>query len=69
MNRPWIRTAFVLAGFAAVFLVLVVGCYRLESATMDEPQHLVAGFAALKLSDYRMGAEHLPFLRMWRRCH
>jgi len=32
---------------------------------MDEPEHLVAGYAALKLGDYRMGAEHPPFLRMW----
>jgi len=65
MNRPWMRTALVLVVFATVFLALVVGCYRLESATMDEPEHLVDGYVALKLADFRMGPEHLPFLRMW----
>ena len=65
MNRPWIRTALVLVLFAAVFLALAVGCYRLESATTDEPQHLVEGYVAWKLHDYRFGPEHPPFLRMW----
>ena len=65
MNQPWIRTALVLVVFAAVFLALSVGSYREESATVDEPQHLTAGYIGLKLADYRMGAEHPPFLRMW----
>ena len=65
MNRPWIRTALVLTVFAAVFLALVVGCYRLESATYDEPQHLTEGYIAWKLHDYRFGPEHPPLVRMW----
>ena len=65
MNRPWIRTALVLIIFAAVFLALVVGCYRLESATFDEPANLAAGYTALKLHDYRLDPEHPPLLRMW----
>ena len=65
MNRPWMRTAVVLIIFAAVFLALVVGSYRLESATMDEPSHLLAGYTALRLHDYRIDPEHPPLLRMW----
>ncbi|HUJ11006.1 MAG TPA: glycosyltransferase family 39 protein [Verrucomicrobiae bacterium] len=65
MNRPWIRLALVLVLFAATFLALTVGCYQRESATVDEPQHLVAGYIAWKLHDYRVAPEHPPLLRMW----
>lgn len=59
------RTAVVLLAFAVVFVALTVSSYRRESATWDEPQHLTAGYAALKLGDYRFDPEHPPFLRMW----
>ena len=55
----------VLSVFSVVFLALVVGSYRLESTTMDEPVHLLAGYTALRLRDYRVDPEHPPFLRMW----
>ena len=55
----------MLVVFAAVFLALVVGSYREESATVDEPQHLVAGYTAWKLRDYRIDPEHPPLLRLW----
>ncbi len=51
--------------FAAVFIALTVGSYTRESATVDEPQHLTAGYTALRLRDYRIDPEHPPFLRMW----
>jgi hypothetical protein len=59
------RTAVVLIAFAAMFTGLTVSSYRQDSATMDEPQHLTFGYAALKLGDYRLDIEHPPFLRMW----
>jgi Dolichyl-phosphate-mannose-protein mannosyltransferase len=65
MNRPWIRPALVLVIFAVTFLTLTVASYRRESATVDEPQHLVAGYIAWKLHDYRVAPEHPPLLRMW----
>jgi len=65
MNQPWVRTALVLSVFAAAFITLTVTSYRQESATWDEPQHLIAGYTALKLHDYRTDPEHPPFLRMW----
>jgi len=55
----------VLVIFATTFISLTVGSYRLESATVDEPNHLVEGYTAWKLRDYRFGPEHPPFLRMW----
>jgi len=36
-----------------------------ESATVDEPQHLTAGYTALRTGDHRLDPEHPPFLRMW----
>jgi len=65
MDRPWIRTTFVLCAFAVVFIALTVGSYTQKSATADEPQHLTAGYTALRLHDYRIDPEHPPFLRMW----
>jgi hypothetical protein len=65
MNRPWARTALLLCIFAAIFITLTVTSYRQKSATWDEPQHLIAGYNALKFHDYRTDPEHPPFLRMW----
>lgn len=63
--RPLMRTAIVLIIFAALFMVLTVSSYWQESATMDEPQHLVAGYTAWALKDYQIDPVHPPFLRMW----
>ena len=65
MDRLWIRTTLVLCVFAAVFIALTVGSYTQKSATADEPQHLTAGYTALRLRDYRVDPEHPPLLRMW----
>jgi hypothetical protein len=51
--------------FAAIFITLAVSSYVRESATWDEPQHLVAGYSALRFHDYRTDPEHPPFIRMW----
>ncbi len=51
--------------FAVVFIALTVGSYTQKSATVDEPQHLTAGYTALRLRDYRLDPEHPPFLRLW----
>jgi hypothetical protein len=66
MNRQeWMRTAVVLGAFAVVFLILTTSSYTQKSATWDEPQHVTAGYMALKFHDYRTDPEHPPFLRMW----
>jgi hypothetical protein len=51
--------------FAFAFSILTVGSYIQQSATGDEPGHLVEGYAALTLGDYRVDPEHPPLLRMW----
>jgi hypothetical protein len=64
-GSAWVRTTVVICVFAAAFTALTVGSYMQESATVDEPQHLTAGYTALRLHDYRIDPEHPPFLRMW----
>jgi len=65
MDRACCRTTVVLCSFAAIFIALTVGSYTRKSATVDEPQHLTAGYTALRLHDYRIDPEHPPFLRLW----
>jgi hypothetical protein len=65
MDRACFRRTVVLCSFAAIFIALTVGSYTQESATVDEPQHLTAGYTALRLGDYRIDPEHPPFLRLW----
>ena len=55
----------VLCAFTVAFIALTVGSYTQKSATVDEPQHLTAGYTALRWHDYRIDPEHPPFLRMW----
>jgi hypothetical protein len=59
------RSAISLLIFAVVFITLTVSSYTRESATWDEPQHVVTGYSALRFHDYRTDPEHPPFLRMW----
>ena len=65
MNRLRLRIVLVLIVFSVIFLGLTVTSYDRESATVDEPQHLVGGYIAWKLHDYRVAPEHPPLLRMW----
>jgi len=51
--------------FTAVYITLAVSSYVRESATWDEPQHVLTGYGALKFHDYRIDPEHPPFIRMW----
>jgi hypothetical protein len=57
--------AILLSAFGLVFAFLTVSSYVRKSATWDEPQQLVSGYAALKLGHYRLDPEHPPFARMW----
>jgi hypothetical protein len=57
--------AIPLLAFGLIFAFLAVSSYVRKSATWDEPQQLVSGYAALKLGNYRLDPEHPPFTRMW----
>jgi hypothetical protein len=59
------HSAITLLVFAAVFITLTVSSYTRESATWDEPQHVVTGYNMLRFHDYRTDPEHPPFIRMW----
>jgi len=48
-----------------VFEVLTIHGYRRLSATVDEPEHLTAGYAMLTRGDYRLDPYHPPLTRMW----
>ncbi len=66
MNRQQrVHSIIAIAAFVVLFLTLTVTSYTRMSATSDEPEHLTAGYLALKTNDYRIDPEHPPFLRMW----
>ena len=48
--------------FIAMFSLISFGVIRQQSPTVDEPVHLLSGYAALKWSDYRANPEHPPWL-------
>ena len=62
IRQGLMRNAVVLVAFAALFIGLTVSSYRQESTTVDEPQHIVTGYTALVLKDYRVDPLHPPFL-------
>ena len=51
--------------FALGFVGLEVFSYTRESATYDEPIHLMDGYLSLAHGDFRADIEHPPLLRMW----
>ena len=62
--RPRI-IGLVLGAFAVAFTLLTVTSGIQRSATVDEPMHLVAGYAALTAGDFRLDPSHPPLVRMW----
>ena len=64
MTRERMRIAGVLFAFAIVFTGLCVFSYTRESATWDEPQHLVRGCLGWR-GENRFDPEHPPLLRLW----
>jgi len=59
------RIATLLAAFVVLFTVLATASYTGKSATWDEPQHLTAGYLALRFRDFRADPEHPPLARAW----
>ena len=64
-RTAWRRHALTLLAFALVFITLEVVSYTRESATWDEPVHVMDGYLSLARHDYRVDVEHPPLLRMW----
>ena len=57
-----IATLVILIG---LFSLISIGAIRQLSPTVDEPVHLLSGYAALKWSDYRANPEHPPLAKLW----
>lgn len=49
----------------ALFAILASVSATFDSATFDEPAHLVAGVSYLQLGDFRLNPEHPPLAKMW----
>jgi len=64
-RTAWRRHVLTLLAFAVVFITLEVVSYTRESATWDEPVHVMDGYLSLARHDYRVDVEHPPLLRMW----
>jgi peptidoglycan/LPS O-acetylase OafA/YrhL len=53
------------AVFAVVFALISITSLVQKSPTVDEPVHLLSGYANLKWADYRANPEHPPLAKMW----
>ena len=51
--------------FIGLFSLVSVGAILHQSPTVDEPVHLLSGYASLKWSDYRANPEHPPLAKLW----
>jgi Tfp pilus assembly protein PilF len=51
--------------FAMLFALISITSFVQKSPTVDEPVHLLAGYANLKWGDYRANPEHPPLAKMW----
>jgi Tfp pilus assembly protein PilF len=58
-----LSTAF-LVSFALVFGLLTILSLQQKSPTVDEPVHLLSGYAALKWQDFRANPEHPPLAKL-----
>jgi tetratricopeptide (TPR) repeat protein len=54
----------VLVIFAVLFGLLTVTSFQQKSPTVDEPVHLLSGYAALKWRDFRANPEHPPLAKV-----
>lgn len=54
-----------IALFIVVFSLISIGSLRQKSPTVDEPIHLLSGYASLKWGDYRANPEHPPLAKLW----
>lgn len=54
-----------IALFIVLFSLISIGSLRQKSPTVDEPIHLLSGYASLKWGDYRANPEHPPLAKLW----
>ncbi|MBV9670066.1 MAG: hypothetical protein JOZ43_03835 [Acidobacteriales bacterium] len=59
------RFAFLLILIIAAAILRSAIATRLDGFTIDEPYHITAGVAYVKLRDYRINPEHPPLVKLW----
>jgi hypothetical protein len=60
-----IRTAIIFTVFAVIFGFSTITSFIQQSPTIDEPIHLLAGYAYVRWGDFRVNPEHPPFGKIW----
>lgn len=68
LSLRWLRSPrwlprVVVASSLLAAIVLAAHGARTDSLTVDEPSHLIAGYAALTEGDYRLSPDHPPLAR------
>lgn len=58
-------SAIVLTYFILIFGLVTITAFLWKSPTVDEPQHLFAGYSHLKWRDFRANPEHPPLAKIW----
>jgi Tfp pilus assembly protein PilF len=51
--------------FAMIFAITSISSFVQKSPTVDEPAHLLSGYANFKWRDYRANPEHPPLAKLW----
>ncbi|MGI8819495.1 MAG: hypothetical protein ACR2ID_01270 [Chthoniobacterales bacterium] len=59
------RGAIVLLGLVGFAILRSYLGTRLDSFTIDEPYHLVAGTSYIRTGDFRLNPEHPPLMKLW----
>lgn len=65
MVLPRVSARLYVPLLLAACAALALGAARGDSATIDEPGHLVAGLAVWHEGDFRMSPDHPPLARLW----
>jgi hypothetical protein len=63
LRSPRALASFVVASSLLAAILLAAHGARTDSLTVDEPSHLIAGYAALTQGDYRLSPDHPPLAR------
>ncbi|MGH9692566.1 MAG: hypothetical protein ACRD5Z_00390, partial [Bryobacteraceae bacterium] len=61
---PWKGWLLLLALIAFAIFRSSLGT-RLDSFTLDEPYHIVAGTSYVRTGDFRLNPEHPPLMKLW----
>ncbi len=70
-DRPTLGAGFPWKGWLLLLALVGFAIFRshlgtrLDSFTLDEPYHLVAGTSYVRTGDFRLNPEHPPLMKLW----